>query len=44
MLKYVVTAKLNLSEESGFEGRFINEDGEVCYLFIYLSVNISVSI
>lgn len=28
MLKYVVTAKLNLSEESGFEGRFINEDGE----------------
>lgn len=44
MLKYVVTAKLNLSEESGFEGRFINEDGEVCYLSIYLSVNISVSI
>lgn len=28
MVKYVVTAKLNLSKESGFEGRFINEDGE----------------
>lgn len=28
MLKYVVTAKLYLSNESGFEGRFINEDGE----------------
>lgn len=43
MLKYVVTAKLYLSNESGFEGRFINEDGEVWYLFIYLSACLSVS-
>lgn len=28
ILKYVVTAKLFLSDESDFEGRFINEDGE----------------
>lgn len=44
MLKYVVIVKFNFFEELGFEGCFINEDGEVCYLFIYLFVNIFVSI
>lgn len=41
MVKYVVTAKLNLSKESGFEGRFINKDGEVCYLSICLCISVS---